>query len=459
MAGGTPASIADANNTQQSLHSEKDSIKDGIDIDVEKAGEFDAEPNGAIAEEETVVTDGVEEHEPDANVVTWDSPDDPANPTNWATWYRWTLIFLVSTITFISSLASSMFAPGVGQVMADFHSNNDVLASLVVTIFVLGLAAGPLIFAPLSELYGRLILTHVGNVGFLIFSIACAVASDLNMLIVFRFFLGTFGSISLTNGGGIIADTVKQEERGFALSMFTFGILLGPVVGPVCGGFLAAALGWRWVFWLVTICSGVLTVICIPIWRESYPPILLARKAARLRKETRNQELRSKYDNGLAASAHFKRSIGRAIKMLVYSPIILALSFWMGLMYSYFYLLLTTMTSIFEQTYGWTPQIAGLSYLGLGVGFTLGQVLFGFVGDKILLRMTARNPDGGMKPEYRLPLGLIGACANPLGLFLYGWTAQYAVHWIVPIIGTAFVSFGNCLIFVCRSQSIGSCNC
>lgn len=185
------------------------------------------------------------------DVVDWDGPNDPENPMNWSPRLRWSHIMLVSAVNFLTGLASSMFAPGVPALMKEFHSTNASLGSFVVTIYVLGLAMGPILFAPLSEIYGRLYVQHAGLVGFFIFTIACGLASSLNMLIGFRFVQGVFGSVPLTNAGAIIADMVKQEVRGFAMSMFTFGVLLGPVIGPVSGGFLAAAKGWRWVFWIV----------------------------------------------------------------------------------------------------------------------------------------------------------------------------------------------------------------
>ncbi|KAF1992215.1 MFS general substrate transporter [Aulographum hederae CBS 113979] len=388
------------------------------------------------------------ESEDDQNIVTWDSPTDPANPINWPSWRRWTLICLVSSCTFVATLASSMFAPGVGEVMQEFGVDNDILSSFVITIFVLGLAFGPLFFAPLSELYGRLVLQHVGNIGFVAFTVACAVATDLGMLIVFRLFVGIFSSVFLTNGGGIIADMVRQEERGFALAMFTVGVLLGPVVGPVSGGYLGAAAGWRWIFWVIAILGGVHAILCFVFWKESYPPVLLERKAARLRRETANPKLRSKYDNGLSPKDHFKHSITRVCKFLIYSPIVLSLSLHMGLVYSYFYLLLSTLTPIFQETYGWTSQSTGLAYLGLGAGFLFGQALFAKISDRILRRMTRRSADGEMKPEYRLPPSVIGGCFVPIGLLWYGWAAQEKAHYILPIIATGFMAFGNCLIFM-----------
>jgi len=154
-------------------------------------------------------------------------------------------------------LASSMFAPGIPDVMSEFHSTNTQLASFVVSVYVLGYAFGPLIIAPFSELYGRLIVYHVCNVMFVVFTIACAVSSNLNMLIGFRFLEGTFGSCPLTIGGGTIADIIPQEKRGGFMAIWALGPLLGPVIGPVIGGYLSQAKGWRWVFWLIAIIVSI----------------------------------------------------------------------------------------------------------------------------------------------------------------------------------------------------------
>lgn len=136
----------------------------------------------------------------DPNVVDWDGPDDPANPMNFSGSVKTINVGIVSALTFITPLASSMFAPGVPELMAEFHSTNRLLAGFVVSVYVLGFAIGPLILAPASELYGRRIIYHICNVGFIVFSVACAVSTDLGMLVAFRFFQGCFGSAPVTNG-------------------------------------------------------------------------------------------------------------------------------------------------------------------------------------------------------------------------------------------------------------------
>lgn len=277
---------------------------------------------------DTKVTD----HDP--NIVWWDGENDPENPYNWPRWRRVTICVLISLLTFVTPLASSIFAPGVPQLMEDFRSDSQELAAFVVSVYVLGFAFGPLFIAPLSEIYGRTVVYHACNVGFVAFLIACAVAPTLNTLIVFRFFSGVFGSCPLTNGGGSISDMIRQEKRAVAMSAFSIGPLLGPIIGPVAGGFLAAAKGWRWVFWVLAIIAGFVAVLMVVLLRETYAPVVLQRKVNRLRKETGKPLLRSKLDVGLSPADFFKRSIVRPMKMLTRSPITAIFALYMAVVSS-----------------------------------------------------------------------------------------------------------------------------
>lgn len=408
----------------------------------------------------TDVEKGSEEvsaEEDEANIVWWDGPEDLQNPMNFSTWRKMTTIGLVSGICFVTPLASSMFAPGVPQLMAEFKSTNIELASFVVSVYILGFAVGPLVFAPLSEIFGRLPIYHFCNLGFCVFTIACAKATNLNMLIGFRFLEGVFGSAPLTNGGGTIADIIVQEKRGLAMSLFAMGPIIGPVIGPLCGGFLAQAKGWRWIFWLLTMISGTFFALSVVFMKETYAAVILQRKTLRLQKETGNLELRSKLDVGLSPRDFFVRSIVRPTKMLIFSPIVLATSLYVGVVYGYLYLLFTTFTNVFEGTYGFSSGSVGLSFMGMGVGSLLGLLYFAWSSDRLLKKRTAQEdliaaaagePSQGMKPEYRLPPLVQGAVLIPAGLLLYGWTAEYHVHYIVPIMSTALIGAGNLAVFM-----------
>jgi len=127
-----------------------------------------------------------------------------------------------------------MISPGVSEVMKEFDSTNETLASFITTAFLMGYASGPIILAPLSELYGRAIIYQTCAVFFFIFNIGCALANNLGALITFRLLAGMAGSCPLTIGAGSIADMIPRERRGLAMSAWMLAPLLGPSLGPVC---------------------------------------------------------------------------------------------------------------------------------------------------------------------------------------------------------------------------------
>jgi MFS family permease len=132
-----------------------------------------------------------------------------------------------------SPLSSTMISPSTRQVMETFHSTNETLGAFVTSVYLLGYAFGPLVIAPMSELYGRSIMYNIGNVIFLIFTIACAVANSMGALIVFRLLAGIGASCPITLGAGTIADMVPMERRGLAMALWIMGPLIGPTIGPL----------------------------------------------------------------------------------------------------------------------------------------------------------------------------------------------------------------------------------
>jgi hypothetical protein len=139
--------------------------------------------------EKDVEAEAVEASQLDENVVWWNEPvdQDPENPMNWGAGRKWGTIAILAFITFITPLASSFFAPAVPLVMKEFNNDNELLAEFVVSIYILGFAFGPLIIAPLSEIYGRAPLYISCNILFIIFSVACGLSKNMGTLVAFRF--------------------------------------------------------------------------------------------------------------------------------------------------------------------------------------------------------------------------------------------------------------------------------
>jgi hypothetical protein len=178
---------------------------------------------------------------------------------------------------------------------------------------------------------------------------------------------------------------------------------------------------------------------------ETSGPIILERKAERLRTETKNEKLVSKLDSGLGSKELFKFSIIRPAKMLFRSTICFAISVYIAITYAYLYILFTTFTAVFTGQYGWHGGVAGLSFLGLGVGSLIGQFAYIHYGNKTVAKHIAK---GDFQPEHRLYMMCIGGFFIPIGLFIYGWTVQVHTHFMVPIAATGLLGFGLLMTFM-----------
>ncbi|KAI1446987.1 MFS general substrate transporter [Annulohypoxylon stygium] len=381
----------------------------------------------------------------DPKIVDWDGPDDPENPMNWSGFRKGLHIAYVSLFVLYANLAATMFAPGAAALAAEFHVTSSTVATFTVSIYVLGFMVGPLFLAPFSELYGRLPIYYVCNFVYICFTLGCALSTNVGMFLAFRFLAGCASAGPLTIGGGTIADVTPQDKRGTAMASFLLGPLLGPTIGPIIGGFVSEYIGWRWTFRIILILSGSLSLAALLFLRETNARVLLQKKTERLRKETGNNNLTSKLQSKLSPRELFARSTVRPIKMILFSPITSLLSLYTGVLFGLIFLLFTTFPSIFEGQYGFNPGSSGLAYLGLGIGMLCGLATFTLLSDK-LLGQTAGSKVAA--PEKRLILMKWFAPITPLGVFLYGWSAYYKVHWIVPEIGTFIVGVGALFVML-----------
>ncbi|KAF6783096.1 transporter C1529.01-like protein 10 [Colletotrichum sojae] len=148
-----------------------------------------------------------------------------------------------------------------------------------------------------------------------------------------------------------------------------------------------------------------------------------------------------------------RHGLVRPIKLLLFSPISAVLAIYMGIVYGYLYLMFTSIPETFQLFYGFTTRTVGLVYLGIGAGSVLGLLYFGIASKRDALQQAKHNRETdaeapAMVPEDRLRPLRGAAPLIPIGLFVYGWTAEYRVHWMVPALGTALVGFGMVVVFI-----------
>ncbi|KAL1845958.1 hypothetical protein Plec18167_009088 [Paecilomyces lecythidis] len=387
----------------------------------------------------------------DPKLVTWEGPDDPENPKNWSMKRKWAATFVVSCFTFISPVSSSMVAPALGTIAAEFNVKNEVESQLMLSVFILAYAVGPLFLGPLSEMFGRVKVLQLANLFYLAFNIACGVCTSKGQLIAFRFLSGLGGSVPLAVGGGVLSDCFKSEERGKAVAIYSLAPLLGPAVGPIAGGFITENTTWRWVFYATSIADAVIQAVGFFLLQETYAPQILKVKANKIRKETGDSSWHTEFETPDKTVFNVLRvSMVRPFRLLATQPIVQALAVYMAYMYGLMYLMLATFPALWTspEYYNESIGIGGLNYISLGVGFFLASQICAPLNDRIYRYLKVRN-NGVGKPEFRTPLIIIAATLMPIGLFIYGWTAQYHTHWIGPNIGAAVFSAGVIIGFQC----------
>ena len=326
----------------------------------------------------------------------------------------------------------------------------DLLTRTSQSLFVLGFAIGPLLWAPMSELFGRQLLFFITYAALTAFNAGAAGAQNIESLLILRFFAGAFGSSPLTNAGGVIADMFPARERGLAMTLFAAAPFMGPALGPIVGGFVGETVGWRWVEGVLAIFTGALWLIAAFLVPETYAPVILRKRAAELSKRTgqvyKTQKEASTSKEAAGFGKIFKTSLSRPWVLLFREPIVLLFSIYMAIVYGILYMLFAAFPIVYQQNRGWSPGIGGLSFLGVAAGMMF-AVAYSIWDNKRYAKISDAHR-GFAPPEARLPPTIVGGLAVPIGLFWFAWTNGANIHWIVSIIAGAPFGFGTVLIFL-----------
>ncbi|KAG2753484.1 MFS general substrate transporter [Suillus brevipes Sb2] len=355
-----------------------------------------------------------------------------------------------------------MIAPATGKVASTFNIKDDAILALTTSIFVLAYATGPLFLGPLSEIYGRSRVLQLANLWYLIWNLVCGFAQSESQLLAFRFLAGLGGSAPLAIGGGFLGDCWRPDERGKAVAIYSLAPLLGPVLGPVTGAWIAERSTWRWVFWSTSIVDAIIQIIGMFSIQETYAPLLLERKAERIRRtmdaeKVPYREVRTVFESqDRCWRSIMAKSLRRPFVLFAHEPIVQLLGIYMAYLYGLLYLFLTTIPSIFGGVYQQSVGIAGLHYIALGIGVTGASQLNAKTMDKVYVYF--KNKHGGVaKPEFRLPAMVPGSVLLPIGCLIVGWTSEAHTHWIAPDIGITLVGAGIILSFQCIQAYIIDC--
>lgn len=374
--------------------------------------------------------------------VTFDGPADLANPLNWSKCTKWKVTLVLAITGFNSIMVSTIVAPAITSISKELHMTS-MEPYMAYSIYALATALGPLLIGPLSEIHGRQRVLHSSNMWFLIWNIVCGFAHSKSLLIVSRFLAGFGASAIFALSGGVLGDIWTPEDRGQSLGVYWLLPLLAAAVGPIVGGFIDQYTTWRWMFWSTSVFQGVMSLISCVAYHESYVPLILGRRASKLRRETGDARYHTVYerlDKEHSASKLIYQAMTRPLRLLAFHPIIQIASLISAFWYGTLYIVLSSFSTLWTSYYEEPVSVSGLHYIACALGEIVGAQVAGPLMDALYRYMVDRAPDKKHKPEFRIPLCYPGGLLAPLGLFIYGWTSQYRQHWITVDIGVFIFS-------------------
>ncbi|CAI7576798.1 unnamed protein product [Penicillium crustosum] len=348
--------------------------------------------------------------------------DDPEHPYNWSRlWY---------------------VSPS-GLIEEQYNVSLEV-AILTCSIMVCGFAVGPLLWSPLSEIIGRRPVYIISLTLYVIFNIPCALSPNIGGLLVCRFLCGVFSSSGLSLAGGTIADIWSIEERGMAIAYFAAAPYCGPVLGPIVTGWINVGSGRLDLFFWVNLAFAGAITIMIGLVPETYAPVILKRRAAKLRKETGNPNIITEQEKTKLTFQEIARtSLIRPITMIMTEPVLDLMCMYIVLIYAMLYAFFFAYPVIFPALYGYNDGQIGLMFIPILIGAAFALVVTPAIEGKFKKICSERSPT----PEDRLHAALIGAPFIPIAFFILGATSYKHIIWVGPASSGIAFGFGMVLCY------------
>ena len=353
-------------------------------------------------------------------------------------------------------------------VLAKELNTTQTITNLSVAMYMLSMSIFPLWWSSFSEQFGRRSIYLISFALFVVFSVVCAVSTNIAMLIVFRILTGGASASVQAVGAGTIADIWESRERGRAMSMFYLGPLLGPLIAPIVGGALAQGLGWQATQYFLAIYGFVIWLLLVFLLPETLAKRRIDDPSAALNP----QELR-RMTTTESAKVKTKKLAGGLKRVLVdplsvllflrFPPVLITVLVAAIAFGALFVANISIQQKFSQPPYGFPQLVVGLLYIPSGLGYFTASLFGGRWIDTIMVREAKkanRYDERGRLiylPEDRMRENMwIANTMYPLGLLIFGWTLRYGIMWIVPSIGAFIFGVSSMLVFVRSSPLLYS---
>ncbi|KAF3765376.1 MFS general substrate transporter [Cryphonectria parasitica EP155] len=343
-------------------------------------------------------------------------------------------------------MGSSVASNEIPALQKVFHVPNGSQTILPATMYLIGFVLGPLVFAPLSEQYGRRPVLVWTLCLYIIFTMACALAPNWAALLVFRVLSGIFASPPMSVTGGSIADVDEDKvARGRANVIWSTATLVGPLAGPVISGY-TYQYSWTWGFWAAMMLSGI-CLVAVLLQPETLATKILRDRAAKLNKEKGSDRYIAPADQErLSLLVTLKITTTRPIHLMFTEMLVSLTCLYMAFVYSVFYMLLEIFPDIFEGIYGFTAGESGLAFVIMFAGSVV-TVAVSLLYDRYAQGIVRKHPH--KQAEYlRLPIACIGGPLFVVALLWLGWTSKPSIPWIVPLLSMVPYGVAYQMIFM-----------
>ncbi len=389
------------------------------------------------------------------------------SPFTWSESRKTLTTWLSCAVTIVTAYTAGSYSSSSSQ-MSQYWGVSEVAILVGITTFTTGFAIAPMVLAPFSELNGRKPVFVATGILFVVCQLCCAVTRSYPGMLVARFFVGVGGSTFSTMVGGVVADIYHTQDRNTPMALFSGAALLGTGLGPMCSGFIAQHISWRWVFYVQVITCGFLILLVIVFFKETRGSVLLSRRAALLNRwyearenaglvgfqmpisedgmKKESQRLRWKVKSDEERESLAKMigvSIYRPFHMLFTEPVVFFFSLWVAFSWAVLYLTFSSIPLVFSTNHHFNIEQSGAVFAAMCIGAILSTIL------SIYQEKIARHY-GKMSstPEGRLYFSCIESALMPIGLFWFGWTSFPSIHWIVPTLAVGCATTGIFSIYL-----------
>lgn len=226
------------------------------------------------------------------------------------------------------------------------------------------------------------------------------------------------------------------------MACFSLVPFLGPSVGPLAGGYLSDAAGWRWLYWLQLIISGICWLLLSLTVPETYAPTLLSKRAKALRKSTGDQRFTTEKElDARPVGEELRIFLLRPLQLLFLEPIVFFLSMYVALLYGLLYMFFVAFPLVYQEGKGWSAGSTGLMFIPLALGVTLSATVSPLI-NKHYLSVCAQYPNGNPPAEVRLVPMMYSCWLIPTGVFIFAWTSYPELSYWGPMMGGFAVGLG-----------------